>query len=275
MKRILIILLLSISLAGYSQSRLQLNPITGDLELSANIAFMADTLINLGDNSPGQFLVNSLIGHNNSSVSKNSMIIGFNCSANCADNFVMGSYFKCSSDHGFAISGGSMEVSQTFNQHGRIPGSVGIGYFSQRGAMHVHSGYNSDDTYCGDIGGVLINRYWTFKSYINRYQYYADSALALSVYSHNVDGSSYMMKLKDSEGVEKFSINDQGATTVAGSFEAGSVISNYTPMVYHAAGDTSYIPVPVKLGDLYIDTSQKDVYISNNTARGGWQKVNE
>lgn len=270
MKRILTILLIVISISGHSQSRLQLNPITGQLELSANIAYMADTLINLGDNIPGQHLINSYIGHYNGSVSANSMIIGNNSIASCDENFLMGSYISCSSDHSFSIFGGT----GLFGAYGggslRIPGSVGIGYYSIRGALNIHSGYNNGDEYCGDKGGVLINR-WRV---VYGSQYYQDTLLSLGIYAHNIDGNSYMMRLKDSVGAERFSINDQGATTVAGSLSSESVVSNYTPSIYHSAFDTTYIPVPDKVGDIYIDTAEKDVYISNSTNRGGWQKVN-
>ena len=267
MKRILIIFLLTLSLAGLSQSRLLLNPLTGELELTANITYMSDTLINLGTGYPGTNLINAIVGHSSSSVSENSMILGSHSRASCAYNFILGSYISCSADHSFTISAGYIDNQQSSI---RLPGSVGIGYLSNRAIMYVHSGYNYGDPYQGNIGGVLINRWRNYHR-----TYYADDLLALGIYAHNVDGNSYMLKLKDSAGVEKFSINDQGTMAVAGSFEAGSVISNYTPKIYHAAGDTSFVPVPTKLGDLYIDTSSKDVYISNATSRGGWIKVNE
>lgn len=265
MRRILTILLILISLAGHSQSRLQLNPLTGQLELSANIAYMADTLINLGGNVAAHNLVNGYIGYSNASVSENSMIVGFNSYAACKENFVLGSYYRCNSDYVVSIWGGNIPDNNRY-----IPGSVGIGYYSQRGALDIHSGYNNGDEYCGDKGGVLINR-WRL-GYGS--QYYQDTLLSLGIYSHNVDGNSYMMKLKDSGGSERFAINDQGTTTVAGSLSPESVVSNYTPAIYHAAFDTTYIPVPNKVGDIYIDTAAKDVYISNSPSKGGWKKVN-
>lgn len=267
MKKILTILLITMSVAGYSQSRLQMNPITGELELSANISYMADTLINLGrGNYPGRGIINGYVGYQNGSISLNSMILGFNCYANCKENFILGSYFRCSSDHAFSITGGSVS-----NDNLHIPGSVGVGYYSRRGALNIHSGYNNGDDYCGDKGGVLINR-WRL-GYGS--QYYQDAYLALGIYALNIDGNSYMMKLTDSDGAEKFSINDQGVTTLAGTLSSESVENNYTPAIYYAAYDTAFVSVPEKAGDIYIDTDQKDVYISYEAARGGWKKVNE
>ena len=47
------------------------------------------------------------------------------------------------------------------------------------------------------------------------------------------------------------------------------------PTIYSAAGDTSNYPVPGKVGNLYIDTSAGDVYVSIKAIRhDGWIKLN-
>lgn len=46
------------------------------------------------------------------------------------------------------------------------------------------------------------------------------------------------------------------------------------PTIYTAAGDTSSVPVPVKIGDIFIDTANSKVYVSKSAARNGWLKLN-
>jgi len=45
-------------------------------------------------------------------------------------------------------------------------------------------------------------------------------------------------------------------------------------MIYSAAGDTSNVSYPSKIGDIFIDTSASKVYVAKSTARGGWLILN-
>ena len=67
---------------------------------------------------------------------------------------------------------------------------------------------------------------------------------------------------------------DRDEMTMAGSIETGYLECDYTPKVHSAAADTSIMHTPLKIGDYFIDTSARDVYISTGTARGSWRKVN-
>lgn len=63
--------------------------------------------------------------------------------------------------------------------------------------------------------------------------------------------------------------NGQGPNTIS--------INNIPtiPTIYSAAGDTSNYPTPGKVGNIYIDTSSSDVYVSVKAIRhNGWKKVN-
>ena len=46
------------------------------------------------------------------------------------------------------------------------------------------------------------------------------------------------------------------------------------PTIQYAAGDTSNYDTPDKIGDLYIDTSAGEIYVSIATTRGGWRILN-
>jgi hypothetical protein len=47
------------------------------------------------------------------------------------------------------------------------------------------------------------------------------------------------------------------------------------PTIYSAAGDTSNYPVPGKIGNIFINTSDGDVYVSIKAIRhDGWVKLN-
>jgi len=267
-KSILILIMISLFVTGMSQTKLILNPITGDLEYSVNANYMADTLINLGEeNFPSRYIT-GVIGHNNNMFSPFGYLFGLNSVMNCDNNTAIGAWINCLSDYATTIRGGYIG-SVTSNPSGvnKISGSVGIGYFSKRACMYIHSGYSNGDPFTNqaDIGGVLINRFLSG---------FSDSLIALDIYSSNIDGSSYMLRLKNSSGVEKLSINDNGNTTISGSFSASSLSDNYTPRIYSAPGDTSLIPVPGKVGNLFINTNLKDVFISITPYRGSWLKVN-
>ena len=52
-------------------------------------------------------------------------------------------------------------------------------------------------------------------------------------------------------------------------------VTNIIPMIYSGAGDTSLYATPGKIGNIYINTSTGDVYISIKAIRhDGWVKVN-
>lgn len=46
------------------------------------------------------------------------------------------------------------------------------------------------------------------------------------------------------------------------------------PTIYSAAGDTSNVPVPGKIGNIFINTSAGKVYISKSAIRNGWVILN-
>ena len=48
----------------------------------------------------------------------------------------------------------------------------------------------------------------------------------------------------------------------------------FIPIIYSAAGDTSNCRVPGKIGNIFINTSTKKVYISTSPTRGGWTITN-
>ena len=61
-------------------------------------------------------------------------------------------------------------------------------------------------------------------------------------------------------------------------FESGDTVSlssiTTIPTIFYAAGDTSNQSAPLKIGNIFIDTSANKVYISKSANRGGWLILN-
>ena len=168
----------------------------------------------------------------------------------------MGSLIDCGTDKVIVIGATS---------HGdlsaRIPGSVAFGYSSEYAIMHVHSGYSiGRNTFRGNVGGVRIGP-------TNRSSF--DENTALEIIAHSDSASATTILATGSDEL----VIDNSSMTVFGSLETGYFENSYTPAIHSAAGDTSLLPVPLKTGDIYIDTSEKDVYISAGYERGKWKKV--
>ena len=54
-----------------------------------------------------------------------------------------------------------------------------------------------------------------------------------------------------------------------------TLFSSFNPQIYVFAGDTSNFNTPLKVGDIFIDTSADRVYISKGVVRGDWIRVDD
>ena len=252
------ILLLSIFPSSWGQ-RLIKNPFTRKFDFVQSFKHAQDTLINIGyDNyfMSGKF--NSVIGYGNSNFSQNSMVIGWQSNTGCLENFFLGSSISCGCDKIIAVMGKDGGE----NPSPRIPGSIALGYSSEYAIMHVHSGYPvGHNAFRGNVGGVRIGP-------VNRSSF--DLNTALEIVAHDNSETTTTILSTESDEI----VIDNASMTISGSLETGYFENTYTPSIHSAAGDTSLLPVPLKTGDIYIDTSEKDVYISAGAERGKWKKVN-
>lgn len=250
-----ILLIFSISLFSQEQGRWVMNPLTGVLEYVSNTYSMGDFLINLGyDNNTKGNTLNTLIGYGNL-MNDHSIAIGWNNQVGCTENFVLGRNIRCDADRTITIGFGPKYW------RARMPGSIAFGSNSKCAILHVHSGHDMPNNgYQGNIGGVRIG--WG--------SVYADGTTALEIIAHSNSASSTTILSTESD--EWVIGNDN--MTVSGYMATGYFESDHVPKVHSAAGDTSLLPVPLKIGDYFIDISARDVYISTGSVRGSWLKVN-
>lgn len=259
MKLKTIILLLSISLGILAQERPRLvrNPLTGEEEYITNVYFMQDSLIVLGYSdylNPTGYL-NASIGYGFQNNSEHGFNIGWNNLIGCTENFVIGHGLRCDAERVFTIG---TNAAGGGNMTGRIPGSIAFGVMTKYPMLHIHSGYSGSVNYSGDIGGVRIGG--------SRASF--ESNVALEIFGHNDDNAVMI-----NAGSNKWRIRED-SLNLAGWMETGYLECTYVPKVHSAAGDTSILPTPLKIGDYYIDTSSRDVYIAVGSTRGSWLKVN-
>jgi hypothetical protein len=143
-------------------------------------------------------------------------------------------------------------------------GSIGLGFFATEPLMYIQSGYEAGETYTADIGGVSIGGSDL------------DTLTALQINKH-LSGDAYFLKLKkyvDYSLTDVFTVDYSGDAVLTGTLTTDSVICTYTPTIYQAVGDTSNYNTPEKIGDMFIDTSAGDTYISVGSTRGDWVKLN-
>ena len=262
MKLRVIILLLSITMGILAQERPRLvrNPLTGEEEYITNVYYMQDSLIVLG--IPGSNYVaptgylNASIGFGFLNFSEHGFNIGWNNNIGCPENFVMGHGLKCDSERSMTIG---MNATGGKTMTARIPGSIAFGVIAEYPIMHVHSGYSGSVRYLGDIGGARIGggQKSTFEANV-----------ALEIFGHDSDSAIMINTDADEWKVRKDSM------ILSGRMETGYLECTYVPKVHSAAGDTSLLPTPLKIGDYYIDTSPRDVYIAVGASRASWKKVN-
>jgi len=259
-----ILLLISISLFSQEIGRWVVNPLTGELEYVTNTYFMQDSLIVLGHSSyfyPPEGKLNASIGFNLNNFSRHGFNIGWYNETGCDENFVMGQYITCKGERNTTIGMYDWEVGGE-RMSAKLVGSVAFGANTEYAILHVHRGYGQGHhAYAGeDIGGVVIGRP----------PFDLESGSNLEIYAHSDSASTTTILRTGSNEL----VIDNNNMTLSGSLDTGYFESVYTPAIHFAAGDTSLLPVPLKTGDIYIDTSVKDVYISIGSSRGKWEKVN-
>jgi len=267
MRKLGIFILLLVSINLFSQQevgRWVLNPLTGELEYVTNTYFMQDSLIVLGYSSyfyPPAGYLNASIGYNLQNNARHGFNIGWYNETGCDENFVMGQKVQCFGErnttigmHDWGVGGETMSA--------KLVGSVAFGVNTKYAVLHVHSGYGpGQHSYAGeDIGGVAIGRP----------PFDLTSGTGLEIYAHHDSASTPTILRTESDEL----VIDNYSMTFSGSLETGYFENIHTPAIHSAAGDTSLLPVPLKTGDIYIDTSAKDVYISTGNERGKWKKVN-
>ena len=265
MKKLIIGILLLWAVMGIlfaqESGHIVLNPLTGDLEYVTNPYAIGDSLVNLGyDNNIDHATLSTMIGFGNYLGSPDCVSVGWDNSVNCTQNFSLGKNIQCNAEKVIMIG-----MSPYLNVEARMPGSIAFCPGGGYGTMYVHSGYTqANNTYSGNIGGVRIGRGTA----------YTDGNIALEVIGSypGFEDSPATSKIINTGNGEW--VVDPDEMTLTGSVEVGYLESPYTPKVHSAAADTSLLPTPLKIGDYFIDTSARDVYISTGTARGTWKKVN-
>jgi len=258
-----ILLIVSLPLLSQESGHIVLNPLTGDLEYVTNPYAIGDSLVNLGyNNNVARQTLSTMIGFGNYLGSPDCITIGWDNKAGCAQNFSMGKNIVCNADKVIMIG------MSTVNAEAYMAGSVALCPTSEMAVLHIHSGYNMPNNgFVGNMGGVRIGEG----------SLYNKDSTALEIIAHQ-DPSN--LRAASPEGAKLITTEDDewvigtDAMTLAGSIEAGYVECDYVPTVHSAASDTSLLPTPLKIGDYYIDTDARDVYISTGTARGSWKKVN-
>ena len=268
MKHLLYILLFipGILTAQYSSEsgHIVLNPLTGNLEFVSNPYSIGDSLINLGyDNDVALSTLSTMVGFGNYLSQPDCIVFGWDNTVNCSQNFALGKNIRCNSDKVLMFGMGDKTV------EAKMPGSIAFCPEAKWAVMHIHSGYGMPNNgWEGNKGGVRIGYG----------KAYSDGDVALEVIAHMDTTSSSGFappagdRLIATENEEWVVAPDE--TTFAGSLEVANIESTYTPHVYSGAADTSLLSTPLKIGDYYIDTDSRNVYISVSTAEGGWRKVN-
>jgi hypothetical protein len=259
MRKYIIASLLLLPILAYTQ-RYVINPETGKLDYYLNVIPGSDTVINFGSgNTLSSDDYNGIIGYNSSVTAANALSIGRNNTVTEDENIAFGTYLAPSVEQNITIGRGADVSAPMVNSK---YGTVGIGYFATVPTLYVHSGYEAGEDYVGDIGGVSIGGADL------------DTLTALQITSHSTGGSSYFLKMRDSTGVERLTVDDMGNMAISGILTVDSLVSSTTPTIHTAAGDTSNYHTPDKIGDMFIDSVTGDVYISAGTDRGDWILLN-
>ena len=103
MKKLLFALLLipAILSAQFEEEagHIVLNPLTGNLEFVSNPYLIGDSLINLGyANSISRTTLSTLVGFGNYLSQPDCIVMGWDNTVNCGQNFAIGKNIKCNSD---------------------------------------------------------------------------------------------------------------------------------------------------------------------------------
>lgn len=259
MKRYIIAILIILPTLVHGQKYI-INPETGKFDYYLNVIPGSDTVINFGSgNTLSDDAMNGIIGHNSSVTAARSLALGHSNTITQADNIVFGTYLAPLAEHTISIGRGWADAAPMVNSK---YGTVGIGYFATVPTLYVHSGYEAGETYVADIGGVSIGGPDL------------DTLTGLQITSHSTGGSSYFLKMKDSTGVERLTVDDLGNMSISGILTVDSLVSITTPTIHTASGDTSNYHTPDKIGDMFIDSVSGNVYISAGTDRGDWILLN-
>lgn len=236
-----------------------MNPQTGKLDYISQVNPVNDSTINFGTNNTlSSDTLNGVIGHSNTVQAARSMAFGYMNTTTRADNILFGAYTGSDTTHTITIGRGLSVGGKMVNSR---YGSIGLGYFSSVPILYIQSGYEPGESYSADIGGVSIGGPEL------------DTLTALQINEH-LTGNAYFLKCKNSIGSDVFTVDYDGNATLSGTMTVDSVICTYTPTIYQAAGDTANYNTPAKLGDMFIDTSAGDTYISVGSSRGDWIKLN-
>jgi len=240
-----------------------MNPLTGQMEYVTNPYAMGDSLVNLGhDNNIVNSTVNTLIGYGNYLSVGDCVAVGWDNTLNCNQNFALGKNISCNADKVMMLG------MSPWGTEAKMAGSLAFCPGGDYAVMHVHSGYDRNTRYSTNKGGVRIGWGWGYNSDSTALEVIATRDTASATLFTSPDAA----KLINTENDEW--VVDPDEMTLAGSLEVGYVESPYTPKVHSAAADTSLMHTPLKIGDYYIDTSARDIYISTGTSRGSWIKVN-
>ena len=267
MKRLIFLFgLLGILLQTYGQgqdtTRYLWNPISGNWDYISQVNAINDSTINYGtNNTVSADTLNGAIGHGNIVDTDRSLAIGYSNTTTRANNILFGAYTESDTTYNVTIGRGLSAVSTLKNSK---YGSIGLGFFATEPVMYIQSGYEAGETYTADIGGVSIGTSDL------------DTLTALQINEH-LSGDAYFLKCKkyvDYSLTDVFTVDYGGDATLYGALTVDSIICTYTPTIYQAAGDTSNYNTPEKLGDMFIDTSAGETYISVGAARGDWVKLN-
>jgi len=238
------------------------NPITGDLDYISQVNAVNDSTINYGtNNTVSSDTLNGAVGHGNVINTDRSMAIGYYNQTTRANNILFGTNLEADTTYTVTIGQGVTAVNRLVNSK---YGSIGMGYFATEPVLYVQSGYEAGESYVADIGGVSIGGPDL------------DTLTALQINEH-LSGDAYFLKAKkwvDNTLTDVFTVDYDGDATLTGTLTADSVICTYVPTIHQAAGDTSNYNTPDKIGDMFIDTSAGETYISVEAARGGWEKLN-
>jgi len=264
-KHILSILLAIIPLSCFSQKhgRIVQDPLTGEMEYVYNPYAQGDSIVSLGygNTSGGTEALGTIIGYGNKMGSTDGLSIGWDNLTSCNMVFTLGQNLECHSNQALSVGMSTRKVEHS------MPGSVAFCPTGKYAILHVHSGFpQANNRYTEDLGGVRIG---------SGYAYNSDSAALEIIATRDTeylspppDGAQLIATENDEW------ILDPDEMTLAGSTSLGYLECDYVPKVHSAASDTSLLPTPLKVGDYYIDTSARDVYIATGTAQGSWRKVN-
>lgn len=258
-----LLLIFTLSMAAQESGHIVMNPLTGELEFVTNPYAIGDSLVNLGyDNNVWAATLTTTIGFGNYLGHPDCIAVGWDNTFNCLQNFALGKNITCNADKVIMIGMSDRQV------EAKMPGSVAFCPGGEWAVLHVHSGYGPRTLYSENKGGVRIGQGYG----------YADGNISLEVYAHrhtstatgfSTPATARIIATENDEWIV-----DSDEMTLAGSLSTGYIESPYIPKVHSAAADTSLMPTPLKIGDYFIDTSARDVYISTGTSRGAWRKVN-